>query len=127
MDAIAIPSMHERIAVAALRWSIEGYRAWLSPWKGFSCAHRLRHGSLSCSAFALEVLGRGRLADFAPAMRERFAACRAAAGYVRETRADRARRRDDCIERWCGWVGHPCGQIALDEMLGGCCSLAADW
>ena len=56
------------------------YQRWLSPWKGFACAHRLRHGGDSCSGHALRILRRGRrsMLRLRPLMRRRFARCRAA-------------------------------------------------
>jgi putative component of membrane protein insertase Oxa1/YidC/SpoIIIJ protein YidD len=65
---------------------IRGYQQYLSPYKGYSCAHRARYGGESCSEYAKKVLvdegwraGLGRL-------RARFRACHAAS---RSLRADR--------------------------------------
>jgi putative component of membrane protein insertase Oxa1/YidC/SpoIIIJ protein YidD len=71
-----------RLAVNAIR----GYQQWISPYKGFRCAHRVRHGGHSCSEFArLTILDHGIAAAW-PAIRQQFRECRAAALFLREQR-----------------------------------------
>src|SRR5688500_17339983 len=58
---------------------IEAYQRFISPYKGFRCAHRAVHGRDSCSQFAKRVaLKRGILALF-PLLRRRFTECGVAA------------------------------------------------
>src|SRR5688500_18321104 len=60
-------------------WAIEAYQRFISPYKGFGCAHRAVHGRDSCSQFAKRVaLKRGILALF-PLLRRRFTECGVAA------------------------------------------------
>jgi putative component of membrane protein insertase Oxa1/YidC/SpoIIIJ protein YidD len=71
-------------------WAIEAYQRFISPHKGFRCAHRTVHGRDSCSQFAKRVaLKRGILALF-PLLRRRFTECGVAAQVLdyesRETR-----------------------------------------
>ncbi len=67
------------IAASALAVLIAGYQRYISPYKGFRCAHRVAHGGLSCSAYAKHVLLRRGVAAAVRRMRTRFAACAAAA------------------------------------------------
>jgi putative component of membrane protein insertase Oxa1/YidC/SpoIIIJ protein YidD len=71
--------------------AIRGYQRWISPYKGFRCAHRHLHGGHSCSEFArLAVLEQGVLAAL-PDIRIQFRECREAALFLRHQR--RAARR----------------------------------
>ncbi|WP_228061460.1 membrane protein insertion efficiency factor YidD [[Phormidium] sp. LEGE 05292] len=36
--------------------SISGYQKYLSPHKGFSCAHRILYGGESCSAYIKRIV-----------------------------------------------------------------------
>ena len=72
------------------------YQRYLSPYKGFRCAHRVAHGGLSCSAYAKQLLLRRGLPTAMRRMRERFIACAAAAlmlHAVAAQHADDERRR----------------------------------
>jgi putative component of membrane protein insertase Oxa1/YidC/SpoIIIJ protein YidD len=72
--------------------AVGGYQRHLSPWKGFRCAYRVRHGRPSCSEFAKRVALRRGLAAVPELLRERFQRCAAAAKALahRRTRADEA-------------------------------------
>lgn len=62
---------------------ILGYQRWLSPLKGFSCAHRVLHGGTSCSGYALQILesdGPWRLLSL---MHQRFRDCAQANASIR--------------------------------------------
>src|SRR5688572_8216150 len=60
-------------------WAIEAYQRFISPYKGFRCAHRAVHGRDSCSQFAKRVAAkRGVLAMFG-LLRRRFTECSVAA------------------------------------------------
>jgi putative component of membrane protein insertase Oxa1/YidC/SpoIIIJ protein YidD len=76
------PAFATRLAAAAIR----GYQRWISPYKGFRCAHRVLHHGRSCSQFALDaILARGLLPAL-PTIREQFRQCRAAAVRLRQQR-----------------------------------------
>lgn len=81
-----------RAAIVAIR----GYQNYVSPYKGFVCAHRARHGGLSCSEFAREAIAGEGLRAGLRALRSRLAECREAAGLIRE---DRARRKSLAAHR----------------------------
>src|SRR5688500_3499848 len=74
-------------------WAIEAYQRFISPYKGFRCAHRAVHGRDSCSQFAKRVaIKRGLFALF-PLLRRRFTECGVAAQVLDyESREQRQRR-----------------------------------
>ena len=77
-------------------WAIEAYQRFISPYKGFRCAHRTVHGRDSCSQFAKRVaVKRGVLAMFS-LLRRRFTECSVAAQVLDyESREARRRRTSD--------------------------------
>jgi len=102
-SVLAFP-MHGRaklgFAARVLAALITGYQRYLSPYKGFRCAHRVLHGGLSCSAFAKQVLLRRGVVEAFLRMRRRFVACAAAAAILHAVAAptfdrDHERRRQE--------------------------------
>ncbi len=79
------------------------YQRYISPYKGFRCAHALRNAGPSCSAAVRDIVERDGLWRGWPQIRRRFAECRAAARELQEEREERKRRRrrqaEDCD--WC--------------------------
>lgn len=63
--------------------TIELYQRWISPRKGFVCAHRTLHGGLSCSQFARVTIAQAGLRGLRTAMRTRFGECREASLSLR--------------------------------------------
>ncbi|MFM9961824.1 MAG: membrane protein insertion efficiency factor YidD [Planctomycetaceae bacterium] len=55
---------------------VAGYRRWISPHKGFVCAHGALTREPSCSAFALRAFGELTLSQALPLIRLQFARCR---------------------------------------------------
>jgi len=80
------------------------YQAYLSPLKGFSCAHRIRSGGRSCSQIAKRLIGRLGLGRGLPLVRRQLQRCRQAAHVLRERatqkRRARSRRRSDAHLDW---------------------------
>ena len=85
---------------------IAAYQRWLSPRKGFACAHRVRHGGTGCSGYAKQAI-RARGLRAWPDIRARFAACRAAAMAIatedereqdKSTRRSKTDRCDDALD-----------------------------
>jgi putative component of membrane protein insertase Oxa1/YidC/SpoIIIJ protein YidD len=66
---------------------IMAYQRWLSPLKGFSCAHRILHGGSSCSGYALQVLESDGPLRLLPLMHRRFHDCAKANASLRAQRA----------------------------------------
>lgn len=71
-----------RLAATAIR----AYQRWVSPYKGFVCAHRHLHQGYSCSEFARRaVLDRGVVAAL-PEIWNQFRGCREAVRILRQQR-----------------------------------------
>ncbi|UQN09617.1 membrane protein insertion efficiency factor YidD [Deinococcus sp. QL22] len=58
--------------------AISFYQRWLSPLKGFRCAHAALYGGESCSAAVARVISEQGLTGSASAISARFQACRSA-------------------------------------------------
>src|SRR3954470_6484782 len=54
---------------------IDLYQQYISPYKGFRCAHRVKHGRLSCSQFAKRLIAKVGLLRFGPILMRRFERC----------------------------------------------------
>lgn len=83
----------DRLAVAA----VVAYQRWISPRKGFACAHRLRHGGPSCSEFVKQRIAHEGLRAALASLRPRLDSCRAASlplAASRPTRPDHAEPAD---------------------------------
>jgi putative component of membrane protein insertase Oxa1/YidC/SpoIIIJ protein YidD len=57
---------------------ITAYQKYLSPLKGFSCAHRVLHRGESCSQYVKRTILERGLSDALPQTRQRFRDCRSA-------------------------------------------------
>ena len=58
------------------------YQRWLSPHKGFRCAHAAFYGGESCSAAIARTIRKRGLVGSGPAIAARFAACRQTYGLL---------------------------------------------
>ena len=67
-------------------WLVIFYQRWISPYKGFTCAHRAWHGGLSCSEYALAVIETNSTVCWWPLMKQRFSKCQAAGSMILEMR-----------------------------------------
>ncbi|NET41406.1 membrane protein insertion efficiency factor YidD [Okeania sp. SIO2B3] len=63
-----------KIAVAL----IDGYQQYISPRKGFSCAHRILYNDESCSQYIKRMFMEQDLSGAIQAARQRFKACKEA-------------------------------------------------
>ncbi|MCY7407505.1 MAG: membrane protein insertion efficiency factor YidD [Alkalinema sp. CAN_BIN05] len=72
--------------VAALL--ITAYQQYLSPLKGYSCAHRVLYGDESCSQYVKQRILRRGLSDAWPDSRQRFRDCRSAYSTIMASRND---------------------------------------
>jgi len=82
--------------------AIEGYQRFISPHKGFRCAHGVLYGGPSCSQFGKQVIRKYGLVGGLILLRQQFRDCHDAAVRIRSgacqisgVRADDA---DDCVE-----------------------------
>lgn len=65
---------------------IYAYQRWLSPRKGYRCAHGVLHGGPGCSGYAKERIAEVGLWKAIPDIRQRFADCGAAADTIVQQR-----------------------------------------
>ena len=63
--------------------SISGYQKYLSPHKGFFCAHRLLYGGESCSQYIKRIVAQQGLAEAIGLSKQRFQACKEANRILR--------------------------------------------
>lgn len=63
--------MTRRLALAL----IHAYQRWISPYKGFACAHRVHLGGPSCSAVGARLIRRFGLRNGLPLLRQRLQHC----------------------------------------------------
>jgi Putative membrane protein insertion efficiency factor len=74
---------------------IGGYQHYISPHKGYSCAHRVRYGGHSCSEFARKVFADEGWWWGLAKLRDRFRACHAAVRSLRMERLEEGVRDAD--------------------------------
>lgn len=75
--------------------AIEAYQRFLSPYKGFRCAHRAVHGKDSCSQFAKRIVTRRGILAMVPLLRRRFTECGVAAQVLDYEARESARRLNE--------------------------------
>lgn len=84
------------IALALIR----AYQRWISPRKGFACAHRVHRGGASCSQAGFRLIRRHGLGAGWPLLRERLRRCSQIAAAARALAPGRLRplagQRGDC-------------------------------
>jgi putative component of membrane protein insertase Oxa1/YidC/SpoIIIJ protein YidD len=78
LNTFAASALFNSALSASALAAIGFYQRWLSPLKGFRCAHAALYGGESCSAAVARVIGEQGLAGSASAIRARFQACRSA-------------------------------------------------
>lgn len=83
MTAAASQPVGPLAALALL--AIRGYQRWLSPLKGFRCAHAVLHGGPGCSGYVASAIRARGLWGAAGAIRQRFQECRAAYAVLHST------------------------------------------
>jgi putative component of membrane protein insertase Oxa1/YidC/SpoIIIJ protein YidD len=83
--SLLTPRMVDSLAITA----ISGYQRYLSPYKGFRCAHRVLHRGESCSQYVKRMVREEGLGVALQKSRVRFAECKEA-NYIIH---DRRRRR----------------------------------
>lgn len=75
------------LVVPLLVWLIGIYQRYVSPYKGFRCAHRVRHGGLSCSEAVRAILLEDGIWLGWSRVREQFRSCHSAAQALRRERS----------------------------------------
>lgn len=62
--------------------AITGYQRYISPYKGFCCAYRVKHGGMSCSEYVKQALLQHGIWRAIPIAKQRFGECKLAASAV---------------------------------------------
>ncbi len=75
-------------------WLIALYRWFLSPYKGFRCAHRVHRGGLSCSAFGERAIRRHGVRAGLLVLRRRLRVCGRVHMTIQQKHASRPLRGD---------------------------------
>lgn len=89
LSSVNLPSIATRkLAVTA----IAGYQKFISPYKGFSCAHRVLYGSDSCSQYFKRVIAEEGILMAIANAKERFQECREANEILKSRRAKCGKR-----------------------------------
>lgn len=78
----------------SLAVAITGYQRYLSPYKGFCCAHRVKHGGMSCSEYAKQTLLHHGLWRAIAVIKQRFQDCKVAASVLNADSNVRGRGRN---------------------------------
>jgi putative component of membrane protein insertase Oxa1/YidC/SpoIIIJ protein YidD len=78
------PGIVDSLAIAA----INGYQRYLSPYKGFRCAHRVLHQGESCSQYVKREVQSAGLLVALRRSRVRFAECKEASRVIQIRRRD---------------------------------------
>lgn len=74
MSTLSVKSPVRSLAIA----TIGGYQRYLSPHKGFACAHRVLYGGLSCSEYVKQAIAQYGVIQAIALSRQRFQACKQA-------------------------------------------------
>jgi putative component of membrane protein insertase Oxa1/YidC/SpoIIIJ protein YidD len=82
MQVYSFDTFGRNICVAC----ISGYQKYLSPHKGFACAHRLLYGEESCSQYIKKVVAREGIRVAIEKSRVRFQECKQASQVLRAHR-----------------------------------------
>lgn len=94
------------------------YQRFISPRKGFACAHRVLHGGPGCSGYAKHAIRDHGVISAIPLIRERFKDCRTAYETIEDKRAaDKNRKKkkekDSCAPEACDAAECSCDSIPL--------------
>ena len=75
--------------------AINGYQKFISPYKGFCCAHRVVTGDVSCSEYVKRLIQQKGLFSSLSDIRQRFSDCKASAICLNEMGEDGLDKRED--------------------------------
>src|SRR4028118_256047 len=80
---ISVEPLARKIAID----TIAAYQTYISPRKGFVCAHRMLHDGESCSMYIKHLLGEESLMSVVQMSHQRFKACAAASQTLKATKS----------------------------------------
>lgn len=87
MQSLVSESLTQQIAIEA----INVYQRYISPYKGFSCPHRMLHGGDSCSKYVKKLLMQQSLSEAIEGSARRFQDC------AKASKSLRAQNSSGCI------------------------------
>ena len=87
------------IVSPALALAVKAYQRFISPHKGFCCAHRHHHGGESCSAYALRVLGEHGVGHALVRILRRLDACEMAFARLKADDSGKQKKEEEDQER----------------------------
>ncbi len=79
---------------------ISGYQKFISPHKGFRCAHRVLYGGESCSAYIKRVAAEAGVIPALRSLKPRFAECRCAYETIKANRQQSAPTYSSMRTNW---------------------------
>ncbi len=125
-------SLGDRLVRSSAAELITIYQRYISPYKGFRCAHRVHHGGRSCSAYAKGMVHSHGLGAAIPLIRQRFADCGQVARMMRSQVVSSARmssfdnsneqRRERNANCWAD-SSCDCVSYCLPDLAGDNCAL----
>lgn len=74
---------------------IRGYQRFISPYKGFRCAHAVHFGGDSCSAAVMKIIRRRGVFAGRHDIRRQFQRCSVAYQQISKDQKDKKRRKND--------------------------------
>ena len=96
--------------------AISGYQRYVSPYKGFRCAHCVLHKGRSCSEAVKRLIRKHGLIAAIPHVRGRFAECRAAMATLQvyaQAQAEGKKKKGGDGSSGCG-DAIDCGDVSCD-------------
>ena len=96
------------------------YQQYISPHKGYCCAHSALHGKESCSSWAIRILKKQRVSLLLPLMKRRFQACNQAHEKLKKEESETNKNLDTVDP--C-----PCSKPVVDCCLGCGFGLPFSW
>ncbi|MES2282948.1 MAG: membrane protein insertion efficiency factor YidD [Pseudomonadota bacterium] len=109
--------MKASVLQTASLFFIDVYQRYISPHKGFCCAHRMHTGRISCSEFGRRAISRSGFLDGLLLLSRRFNACALSAKALGEN-PDKSQESGDACPLWSKEGGKYCA-----AGCGSCCSL----
>jgi putative component of membrane protein insertase Oxa1/YidC/SpoIIIJ protein YidD len=90
-------------------WSIQFYQRFISPYKGFRCAHATLHKGDSCSQAIKKIILEQGVWNSKTLIKARFAQCRLAAQTLQLARLEDSYTKRERKQRRCGYTTQDCG------------------
>jgi putative component of membrane protein insertase Oxa1/YidC/SpoIIIJ protein YidD len=137
-DSTHLPEFRTGVGSRIALGLIAGYQRWISPYKGFRCAHSVLHGGPGCSGYAKRAIREHGLWRAVGMVRQRFRDCRAAmhtlmteqseppeTGISEQDLETARRQREKRENRKEGWCSRNDCALATCEAPGACCGSGA--